>query len=104
MGASPGTRDRAFGWLHGSTSADGARRLVRRAFDARTVDVLQADASGCGGASHRTVHVEYFYDHARIERMPFDGTLVSSGGLTSDASRPGLGIELKERDAERFAI
>jgi L-alanine-DL-glutamate epimerase-like enolase superfamily enzyme len=49
-------------------------------------------------------HVEYFHDHARIEKMLFDGALVPKNGiLTPDPSRPGLGIELKRADAERYA-
>ena len=48
--------------------------------------------------------VEYFHDHARIEQMLFDGAAVPVGGnLSPDLSRPGLGIELKRADAERFA-
>jgi L-alanine-DL-glutamate epimerase-like enolase superfamily enzyme len=50
-------------------------------------------------------HLEYFFDHARIESMLFDGALTPRGGaLHPDRSRPGIGVELKERDAERFAI
>ncbi|TMK83227.1 MAG: mandelate racemase [Actinobacteria bacterium] len=49
-------------------------------------------------------HVEYFLDHARIERMLFGGALEPDHGhLRPDLSRPGLGIELKRADAERFA-
>lgn len=49
-------------------------------------------------------HVEYFHDHARIENMLFDGVPGPKGGmLAPDLSRPGLGIELKEKDAERYA-
>ena len=49
-------------------------------------------------------HVEYFHDHARIEHMLFDGALVPrDGALRPDASRPGFGLELKRRDAARFA-
>jgi L-alanine-DL-glutamate epimerase-like enolase superfamily enzyme len=52
----------------------------------------------------RVRHVEYFYDHVRIERMLFDGAATAvDGRLRPDRSRPGLGIELKRRDAERFA-
>ena len=51
------------------------------------------------------IHLEYFHDHARIERMLFDGFVSPSGGaLRPDRSRPGLGIELKQRDAERYAV
>jgi L-alanine-DL-glutamate epimerase-like enolase superfamily enzyme len=51
------------------------------------------------------VHVEYFHDHARVESMLFDGFRPPSGGaLAPDRARPGLGIELKRADAERYAI
>jgi L-alanine-DL-glutamate epimerase-like enolase superfamily enzyme len=50
------------------------------------------------------LHVEYFFDHARIEQMLFDGALVPRGGvLRPDVSRPGLGLELKRTDAARYA-
>jgi L-alanine-DL-glutamate epimerase-like enolase superfamily enzyme len=50
-------------------------------------------------------HVEYFHDHVRIEHMLFDGTLTPvDGELRPDLSRPGMGIELKRSDAERFAV
>jgi len=48
-------------------------------------------------------HVEYFHDHARIEKMLFDGFIPPSAGrLIPDRSRPGLGLTFKRRDAERF--
>ncbi|HWN44166.1 MAG TPA: enolase C-terminal domain-like protein [Thermoanaerobaculia bacterium] len=51
------------------------------------------------------VHVEYFHDHARIERMLFDGALRPvRGELRPDLSRPGLGLDFKHADAERFAV
>lgn len=107
----------------------------RRMLDAEAVDVLQADATRCGGISgfmtaaalcaarpiplsahtapsiHAHVccsapqvrHLEYFHDHVRIERMLFDGVLEPVGGaLVPDRTRPGLGIELKVADAERW--
>jgi L-alanine-DL-glutamate epimerase-like enolase superfamily enzyme len=50
-------------------------------------------------------HVEYFADHARAERILFDGVLEPREGvLRPVASRPGLGLELKEADAERFRV
>lgn len=50
-------------------------------------------------------HLEYFFDHARIESMLFDGALTPhEGALHPDRSRPGLGVELKESDVRRFAI
>jgi L-alanine-DL-glutamate epimerase-like enolase superfamily enzyme len=55
-------------------------------------------------AMETLVHCEYFHDHSRIERMLFDGSLEPEGGmLAPDLSRPGLGIELKRTDAERYA-
>ena len=49
-------------------------------------------------------HLEYFFDHVRIESMLFDGFMAArDGAVAPDLSRMGLGIELKERDAQRFA-
>lgn len=108
-----------------------------RMLDAGCVDVLQADATRCGGFSgllavdglcqtkmiplsthcaphlhlHAAVackqlrHIEYFFDHARIERMLFDGAAAPiDGAMTPDPARPGIGLELKRSDAERYAI
>jgi len=48
-------------------------------------------------------HVEYFHDHQRIERMLFDGALDPAGGiLTPDPDEPGLGLTLRDSDAERY--
>ncbi|HEY9180256.1 MAG TPA: enolase C-terminal domain-like protein [Candidatus Baltobacteraceae bacterium] len=50
-------------------------------------------------------HIEYFFDHVRIERMLFDGTRDPDDGcLSPDPDRPGIGLELKKADAERYAI
>jgi L-alanine-DL-glutamate epimerase-like enolase superfamily enzyme len=55
-------------------------------------------------AARQLRHVEYFYDHMRIERMLFDGAAVPANGcLAPDPSRPALGIELKRADAEEYA-
>lgn len=107
----------------------------RRMLEAGAVDVLQADATRCGGitgflcaaalteafcvplSAHTapTLHahvgcacrtlknIEYFHDHARIETMLFDGAVTPvNGHLVPDRTRPGLGIDLKRADAERF--
>jgi len=56
-------------------------------------------------AARRLVHLEYFHDHVRLERMLFDGGPgVEEGTLVPDLSRPGLGLELKRVDAERYAV
>src|SRR4051794_37878134 len=50
-------------------------------------------------------HLEYFHDHARIEHLLFDGAPSPVAGvLCPDLSRPGLGLEFKVQDAERFRI
>lgn len=105
--------------------------------DAKAVDVLQADATRCGGistflkaghvceayhlpfSSHCAPHLhlqpalslpafftaEYFYDHVRIEEMLFDGIQQPiNGALHADMSRPGLGLEFKYKDAEKYKV
>ncbi len=58
-----------------------------------------------GCAAPQISHIEYFHDHVRIEHLLFDGALDPVNGyLRPDPSRPGLGLELKRQDAERFAI
>jgi L-alanine-DL-glutamate epimerase-like enolase superfamily enzyme len=50
-------------------------------------------------------HIEYFHDHVRVDHMIFDGALVPrDGALRPDDDRPGLGLTLKEQDAERFRV
>jgi len=108
-----------------------------RMLAAGAVDVLQADATRCGGisgfmqvnalceahcrrlsahtsptlhahaccAATRAMNVEYFHDHARIEQMIFDGAIRAvDGQLRPDLARPGLGIELKRADAEKYRV
>lgn len=57
-----------------------------------------------GAAVPEFRHVEYFHDHVRIEGMFFDGFIGQKNGyLEPDISRPGLGLEVKHKDALRFA-
>jgi L-alanine-DL-glutamate epimerase-like enolase superfamily enzyme len=50
------------------------------------------------------VHLEYFHDHVRIEHMLFDGVLTPvDGAIVPDLDRPGIGLELKRGEAERYA-
>jgi len=61
-------------------------------------------AHACCGAQ-RAINVEYFYDHARIERMAFDGAVeVTNGLLCPDLSRPGFGLVLKEADMREYRV
>jgi len=48
-------------------------------------------------------HVEFFHDHARIERMLFEGFKEPRDGcLFPDPSAPGLGLAFKESDARKW--
>ena len=49
-------------------------------------------------------NIEYFHDHVRIEEMLFEGTArPRRGKLRPELSRAGLGLELRRREARRFA-
>jgi len=49
--------------------------------------------------------IEYFHDHVRIESMLFDGAVSPTDGLLHpDLTRPGIGLDFKRKDAERFAV
>jgi L-alanine-DL-glutamate epimerase-like enolase superfamily enzyme len=108
----------------------------QRMLAAESVDVLQADATRCGGITGfmeagtlcrssqlpfsfhcaPSLHAaaacaspsfwigEYFFDHARIEQMFFEGCLKPmNGALIPDRSRPGFGLEFKRADAAQYA-
>ena len=68
-------------------------------------------SSHCGPSMHlhvccsvpRAVHMEYFHDHVRIERMFFDGFVEPVDGcMVPDLSRSGMGLTLKQKEAEKF--
>lgn len=70
-------------------------------------------SSHCGPSMHlhvccsvsRAIHMEFFHDHARIERMFFDGFCEPQNGfMKPDLSRPGNGLELKEKDAAVYRL
>jgi hypothetical protein len=49
--------------------------------------------------------MEFFHDHARIERMFFDGFCEPQNGIMKpDLTRPGNGLELKEKDVAAYRI
>jgi L-alanine-DL-glutamate epimerase-like enolase superfamily enzyme len=71
-------------------------------FSAHTAPSVHLHA-GCAVPAIR--HLEFFFDHVRIERMLFDGVVEPrEGSLRPDLSRPGLGLELKRADADRFLL
>ena len=52
----------------------------------------------------RIKNIEYFHDHARIENMLFDGAARPvEGRLHPNLARPGMGLEFKRADAQRYA-
>ena len=52
----------------------------------------------------RLRNIEYFHDHVRIENMFFDGVIKPKDGrLQPDLSRPGMGLEFKKANVERYA-
>jgi L-alanine-DL-glutamate epimerase-like enolase superfamily enzyme len=86
------------GWLQAADLAYG----FATPFSAHTAPSIHAQV-GC--AAPAIAHVEYFHDHARIERLVFDGApRPEHGCLRPDPSRPGLGLELRRQDAERWRV
>ncbi len=131
-------RDRAPAGMDISAGEYGFDLLhFRGLLQAGAVDVLQADATRCGGftgflraaaladafgmplSSHcapalhvaacccapTAVHLEWFHDHQRIERMLFEGAPQPQGGLLRpDLARPGLGLDFKAAAAAEYAL
>jgi L-alanine-DL-glutamate epimerase-like enolase superfamily enzyme len=64
-----------------------------------------AISAPCACALGRLVHLEYFHDHVRLERMLFDGVVAPvDGTITPDASAPGHGLTLRQEEAEGFRV
>ncbi len=58
--------------------------------------------AGCAVPNFR--NIEYFHDHARIERMLLDGFISPQHGrLEPDRSSQGLGLIFKHQDAAKYA-
>ena len=86
------------GFLKAADEADGFQRPL----SAHTSPSLHGHLC-C--AAPRARNVEYFHDHARIEKMLFDGALVAKNGvLKPDRSSPGFGLTLKETEARRYQV
>lgn len=129
--AAPSCMDIAAGEYAFNTD-DVRHMLARRAVDVQQADASRClgvtgflqtgvlcdahhiDLSGhCAPALHlhcacsvpRLRHIEWFHDHVRIEQMLFDGAPVpKNGAIRPDLSRPGLGLDFKQQDAERYAV
>jgi len=78
--------------------------------DARSMDLSLHCApqvsAHVGTAVWHLRHLEYFHDHVRIEGMAFDGVLSPDpdGVLRPDRSRPGLGLEIKHADLNKYQV
>jgi len=71
-------------------------------FSTHTAHSIHAHV-GC--AVPQISHLEYFHDHVRIENLLFEGALQpEEDQLRPDPSRPGLGLELKARDAQHWKV
>ena len=56
-------------------------------------------------AARNGMNLEYFHDHVRIEHMLFDGAPTPKHGMLSpDFARPGLGLDFKRKDAEKYQV
>jgi L-alanine-DL-glutamate epimerase-like enolase superfamily enzyme len=81
---------------------DGLCRARNLPFSAHCAPAVSAHVC-C--AMESALHIEYFYDHYRIERMLFHGTLEPvDERLVPDRSRPGLGLELRRGELERHRV
>jgi L-alanine-DL-glutamate epimerase-like enolase superfamily enzyme len=97
---------------NGAYGVGQARRVAARVADHDVVwfeepvssDDLAGLAAVPAAATPNLRHLEYFHDHVRIEGMLFDGTLDASGGVLVPRDEPGLGLRLRETDAEPFRV
>jgi L-alanine-DL-glutamate epimerase-like enolase superfamily enzyme len=61
--------------------------------------------AGVCAATVNLRHVEWFHDHVRIDGLLFAGALDPSGGTIAPRDdAPGIGIELRDADAETFRV
>ncbi|HUZ76147.1 MAG TPA: enolase C-terminal domain-like protein [Chloroflexota bacterium] len=86
------------GWLQAAQIASG----FGVPFSAHCAPTIHAQV-GC--VVPQISHLEYFWDHSRIDSLMFDGApRPVDGCLRPDPGRPGLGIDLKRADAEQWRV
>jgi L-alanine-DL-glutamate epimerase-like enolase superfamily enzyme len=80
----------------------GAQCVARQVpLSAHTCPSIHAHL-GCAVAP--VMHLEWFADHVRIERMLFEGApMAQAGALAPDPERPGLGIEPRPEEVARWS-
>jgi L-alanine-DL-glutamate epimerase-like enolase superfamily enzyme len=88
----------------GITTALRIDAIARARSIPTSIHCAPAIAAHAGAAMVTLRHVEYFHDHVRVERLLFDGVpeLGPGGVLVPMPDRPGLGLELRPADAERW--
>lgn len=88
------------GGITGFLASSALCQAHRLPLSAHTAPALHAHL-GCAVAGLR--HIEWFFDHVRIERTFFDGFLEPEAGqLRPDRTRPGHGLLLKSQDARPY--
>jgi L-alanine-DL-glutamate epimerase-like enolase superfamily enzyme len=94
-----------------ATRCGGATGFLNAAAQAQAAGIpLSAHTSpaihaSLASAVPNVVHVEYFHDHAVIEREFFDGLpRLDDGQLSPDRARDGFGLELRASDARRYLV
>jgi L-alanine-DL-glutamate epimerase-like enolase superfamily enzyme len=90
------------GGITGVMRADALCQAFGRPFSAHCAPTIHAHVCA---AMQSARHIEWFHDHARIEAMLFDGApQPQDGALRPDPGSPGLGVELRRSDAERWRV
>lgn len=88
--------------ITGFLQADALCQAFGLPLSAHTAPSLHAHVC-CAILSAR--NVEYFHDHVRIEEMFFDGAAEARKGvIRPDLSRFGLGLEVKQKDVEKYRV
>ena len=87
--------------ITGFVAAGALADAAQVPLSAHCAPALHAHAAA---AVPRLAHVEHFFDHARMEHVLFEGAPIPRNGMLAyDSRRPGLGIELRTREARRHA-
>ena len=88
------------GGISGLMVADALCHAYARPFSAHCAPTIHAHACA---AMQTAEHIEWFHDHSRIEHILFAGVpRPIAGALRPDPGSPGLGVELRRPDAERW--